>query len=630
MIEMLRGSVSGWVAKIFIGLLVLSFGVWGVADVFRTDARGAAVSVGETTVSAIEYNQVYRRTLNSMSRQFGTQLTPEQGRALGIEPRVMGEVVSGAVLDEYARLLNLGLSDDTLARLIGADPAFQDFNGNFDRGRFQQAIRNAQMREDDYINNRNKIAVRNQIFEATARGKILPKTFYTAAATYTNEERKFDYLVLTAKNLAIDPVPTASDVEKYFKDNKANYAAPEYRKIEFISVQPEDLVDQITIEADEIRQDYDSRKDKYGTAERRRVQQIVFSDEDEAAEALEALQDGTIFETLVADLDLKIEDLDLGLISQSEMPDKKVAEAVFALELNATSGVIEGVFGQVIVRATEIVPEVITPFDEVKESIRNQLALQRAGDEVINIQDAVEDLRAGGATLREIARKQNLKLQTVAAVDVAGIGSDGQPVTILPNSIELLRGAFAADVGEETDYLNFGTAGYAWYDVAAITPARDRTLDEVKSEVTADWRRAEIASEIGARASKLKERLDGNDTLTKVAGEIGLEVRSTDFLKRSGSSQALNVNAVRIGFTTKQGQAAIAPGAEEGAQVLLQVASIQQSTTRTLPDDEKTGIERTAGNDVLEQLVDQLRTRFGVKVNRTLVQLAQSQDSGRF
>ena len=164
MLELLRGSVSGWVAKMFIGLLVISFGVWGVAGVVPSTGGGAAVSVGETDVSPTEYNFVYRRALNSMSRQFNTQLTPEQGRALGLETRVMGEVITSATLDENARLLNLGLSKETLARLIGEDPAFRGLDGKFDRDRFTQEIRRAQLREADYIEQRNQVAVRNQIF----------------------------------------------------------------------------------------------------------------------------------------------------------------------------------------------------------------------------------------------------------------------------------------------------------------------------------------------------------------------------------------------------------------------------------------------------------------------------------
>ena len=133
MLQQLRAGVGSWVAKIFIGLLVISFGVWGIADVFRPGLSNSAMAVGETKVSVEDYISAYSRSLNAMQRNFGKVLTREQARALGVESQVAAELVSGAALDENARLLNLGLSKDTLARLIGQEKAFQDSSGKFSR-----------------------------------------------------------------------------------------------------------------------------------------------------------------------------------------------------------------------------------------------------------------------------------------------------------------------------------------------------------------------------------------------------------------------------------------------------------------------------------------------------------------
>ncbi len=625
MLEFLRSSVSGWVAKIFIGLLVISFGVWGIADVFRNNTGGAAVSAGETKVTAYDYSLVYRRALDAMSRQFGTLLTREQARALGLDARVMGEVISSAVLDENARILNLGLSGETLARLIGEDPTFRGIDGNFSRERFQLAVRSAQMREEDYIKGRNRVAVRNQIFEATANGDILPKSFFQAAALYTNEERKFNYLVLDEKNLAIDPKPQAADIEKYFNDNTKVYQAPEYRKLAILKVEPADIVDGIDIDAETVKQDYDSRKDRYSKPERRRIQQIVFKDKVNAQKAAKDLADGAIYESLITELGHKIEDLDLGMLAKTDLPDQKIADAAFALELSTTSDVIDGTFGPVIVRAIEIESATVTPFEEVKETIRKDLALRKATDEVIDLQDSIEDQRAGGATLEEIASKSGLKIRIVEAIDNSGAGPDGETIGNVPESVQLLRGAFAAEIGEETDYLNVGSAGYAWYDVLATTPSRERTLDEVRERVNADWRNAQIATLVGEKATKLMKRLQSGETINVIATEIGSEVKTSDFLKRSGSSDTLNANAVRAGFSGKQDHVTLATGKSAGTQLLLTVSAIKQPDNATLPDQEKTSLNQAASNDILEQLVGQLRTRYGVSVNQSLIQLAQAQ-----
>ncbi len=86
-----------------------------------------------------------------MSQQFGTRLSREQAKALGIEEQVLGQLVAGAVLDEQANQLGLGLSQDKLAQLTMSDPAFQGPNGQFDRQQFEYVLRQIGMRPEDYL-----------------------------------------------------------------------------------------------------------------------------------------------------------------------------------------------------------------------------------------------------------------------------------------------------------------------------------------------------------------------------------------------------------------------------------------------------------------------------------------------
>ena len=51
MLEALRKATANWIAKLFIGLLVLSFAVWGVADIFGGYGRRTVAKVGDTEIS---------------------------------------------------------------------------------------------------------------------------------------------------------------------------------------------------------------------------------------------------------------------------------------------------------------------------------------------------------------------------------------------------------------------------------------------------------------------------------------------------------------------------------------------------------------------------------------------------
>ena len=171
------------------------------------------ITVGGTKVSINEYRLAYDRQVNAMSQQFGQRLTREQATAFGLDNQVLAQLVSGALLDEQARKLGLGLSKDRLADLTREDPAFQGTDGTFDRRAFDYVLNQVGMRPEDYLNNRAQVAVRQQIVEAVADGLKAPNTFLKAVGLYRGEDRTIDYLVLP-KSL-VEPIEAPTDAASF-------------------------------------------------------------------------------------------------------------------------------------------------------------------------------------------------------------------------------------------------------------------------------------------------------------------------------------------------------------------------------------------------------------------------------
>jgi len=234
MFHFLRRAAQTWVAKLLLLLLVASFGIWGVSrELISGGNSTTVVTVGDQQVDVNEFRLAYQRQIASLSQQFGMRLTPEQARAFGVEQQVLAQLVAGASLDQLADDMGLGLSEDRLAQLIGDDPAFKAVNGQFDRSLFTSRLRNAGIREDDYIKDRSKQAVRSQIIEAVANGFQAPATLVNALKLYGSESRSVDYLLLTNANIEPIKAPADDVLSKWFEDAKQRYRAPEYRKIAY-------------------------------------------------------------------------------------------------------------------------------------------------------------------------------------------------------------------------------------------------------------------------------------------------------------------------------------------------------------------------------------------------------------
>ena len=206
-----------------------------------------------------------------------------------------------------------------------------------------------------------------------------------------------------------------------------------------LSVDPASVAESIEITEDEARQEYESRIDRYQTPEKRTVKQIVFADKAEAEAALADIRAGKTFDDIASARGLKPGEADLGTVAKSDIIDSVVADAAFALDKDTVSDVIEGQFGFVLALVTDIQPGSTRSFEEAKNEIIQTLKLLQAESTVLDLHDEIEDDRAAGQTLAEIAAAKKLKLIIVEAIDSQANGPDGTPVKDLPAANELVR-----------------------------------------------------------------------------------------------------------------------------------------------------------------------------------------------
>ena len=262
MMNTLRNAVSGWTAKILLGLLVVSFAVWGIGGAVQQGVASSVLTVGDTDVSLQDYAFAYSRAQARLAEQIQRRPTSEEMQMFGIDQGVLSQLVAGAVLDNQGKRIGLGLSKDRLAERIASDPTFRDASGNFSRSAFNTALANAHITEQDYIRNQEEAAVRSQIVDAVSQGVKPPLAFDRAMGLYQGERRTVDYVSLSPESADKIEDPSNDVLTKYFEDNKAAYAAPEYRGINYAVLTPEALADPSTVTDEQIKADYEQYKDR--------------------------------------------------------------------------------------------------------------------------------------------------------------------------------------------------------------------------------------------------------------------------------------------------------------------------------------------------------------------------------
>lgn len=620
MLDTLRNGAKSWIAKLLLSLLILSFVAWGISDVFRQQLTGnEVVTAGKTGVTLTEFRLAYARQLQVLQNQIGQRLTQEQAKAFNVDGQVLQQMIAGAVLDEEARNLNLGLSKDRLAELTGDDPAFKTQSGTFSRAVFDMVLRNVGMRPEDYLRSREKTAVRQQIVEAVSEGTKIPDVYLAATALHDGESRTVDYVAIPASAIpAVDTVDEAA-LKKFFEDRKDSYKAPEYRKFTYVRLLPDDIADEKSISDADVQADYDKNKQRYTTAETRVIEQLVFADAAAAKAASDKIKSGTPFETIVTEQGKKLADISLGTLKKSDIPDAKIADAAYALAQGVVSDPVDGTFGPVLLRVTGIQPEIVKPFDVVKAEIRKALATAAAANIILDVHDQYEDERGGGASLQEAATKLNLKPVTVESADTSGLANDGKPIAALPEQQALLTAVFDAEEGAENAPLNVNPAGFIWYEVEKVTAERERPLEELRDKVVADWKAAKLNENLAAKADEYKKAIMGGKSLDEIATELKLEKKTRQGVKRGSEDTEFSIDAVQAAFGGALGHVAAVANATGDQQIIMKVTEVfapAATGADAASPERKNSASAGIADDILEQLVAKLQETYPVTINQ--------------
>jgi peptidyl-prolyl cis-trans isomerase D len=623
---MLRGihkASSTWLGRgimaVIMGGLVVSFAIWGIGDIFRGFGANSALKIGNTEISIEQFRQFYTDRLQQISRQAGRAITPDQARAMGIDRQVLSQLVAETTLDEQTKALGLGISNDEIASRITNDPAFKGVNGQFDQARFAAIIRDAGYTEARFVEEQRRVTMRRQIALSISGDLRVPATGIEAINQYQNEKRAIEYLSLGPAQAGDIPLPTPEQLSKYFEERKVVFRAPEYRKITLLSMSPADLAKPDAVSDADAKTYYELHKSSYGTPERRELRQIIFPKPEEADAAHERIVKGASFDDIVKERGLKSSDTDVGMVTKKDIIDPKVADAAFALKAGEVSAPVKGQFGTVILTVGKIDPGSQKTYEEVVPQIKREIAESRAKSDLGTLRDKFEDERAAGSTLAEAAKKLSLKSRTIDAVDRSGRGTDGKPIADLPKTPDVVASAFATDVGVDNDPLQLQNGGFLWYDVSGITPSRERTLDEVKDQVTVHWRDDEIAKRLQAKTDDMLGKLKAGIKLAQLATESGLKVETATELQRGKPGGFAPAKLVEAAFKTPKGMPASAAGDQETARYVFDVTDV----TDPKPDPASaaykqitTSLQNSYADDLVGAYVTKLESDFGVTINQ--------------
>jgi peptidyl-prolyl cis-trans isomerase D len=529
MLQIIRSALGSIFVKALFVLLIASFAVWGVGDIFGGPAAGrAAVSVGDVRIST----QTVADEFDRQRGQLGPQVTPQIAIQIGLLDRVLSQFATEAVLTVESEELGLGVGREQVGRYVREQ--FVDDLGNFNRAAYENFLFRTRQTEAQFVDRLVTELTRNQLIGALVADDAVPDAVVDRIYDYRETRRTARLLTIQPEALPAPDRPGAATLDTFYQERKDDYREPEYRALTWVEIMPEAIAETIDIPEAEIRASYEEQIPRFTIPGTRTVEQIFLVDQTTAQAAYDRITSGEDFFAVAEDLaEMDADTAKLGTLTKADLPEG-TEDAVFALAEGEVSQPIESDLGWHVFRVTERKDEIVASFDQVKDGIRHELALDQAIDRVFETANDFEDRLAGGATLEEAATGLNLPVSTTPAVTKSGVTPTGEPMDRTPGG-NFLDLAFSTEQGRQSA---LGEAGDGFFVVRVdgIDASRIPELSEIADKVEADWvldARQQRAEEL---ADEIAQKVRDGAALPYLAASRQVGLSNTPAITRAGDA----------------------------------------------------------------------------------------------
>ncbi len=624
MLEFLRNKASGVLGILLIGLLVIAFGLWGIADTFTGFSNSEIASVGSKKIDRQEFQLRYVQTTRDLSRRLGTTLSATDASNLGVTRQVLVNMLGGAALHEASDQMGLAFGDEAIAAAILKDPNFAGVNGEFDEPTFRAVLAQNGLDEKLFVEDQRRFHLTNQLTDASIDRALMPKLLMESLYQHFLERRVANYMILTLEQTDETGEPTDEELETFFNETRLRFAQAETRSGHALVVSPARFAELINIDRATLEEEYELSMSEFTVAEKRKVDQLVLADDTEAARVREQKANGVPFVEIVDGAGQSLENTDLGEIERGDMISADLAEIAFSMEKSEISDVIEGPLGYVVLRVRDIKPGATLSLDAVEDRLRQRIIYDRALEDMLAFTETVEDELAGGETLENIGQRFALDVIKIDNITNNGKTLDGRESALLARYDALTGLLFESSIGEDIPMQEMEDGSFIWLRLNDVTPSIVPPLKDVRDAVTAEWKVDERSKLLQAMAEHMVKV--GNETGSFKSAAQGFKRKPlvSEPMTRQVSNDTFSSEAVARLFAVGKNKFAWASVGFGGEIIVMQAADIIKAELNdgAAKDIIFDGEQRKYYNDLSNQFVLSLQQNFGTSVNQTNLDLA--------
>ncbi len=548
LISAIRDRLTGWIVWIIVGLICLTFALWGIQSYFEGLNRVVVAEVNGEEISYEEYQNSLQSRRANMARAFGGRVDQSMFNTPEFRTQTVDELVGQTLLREDVDNSGYRIGDEALTAQIQSFPVFQGSNGQFNKDLYVQTLRSQGMSPQGFEESQRQQSAVNQIRASFSQSAFVTDHDVDRLVKLTQQEREVDYFTLLPEKYEEGIEVEDAAVTSEFEDNKESYRLPARMKVEYVELSVPKLMEDVTVSDEELELLYEESRDNYIQAERRKASHILVklaedadADTDrEAREKIEGLLEQARGDADFAELAKEnSEDVgsansggDLGYVERGVMVPP-FEEALFAMEEGTISDPVRSKFGYHIIQLVEVQEERGKTFEEAKDELMEQEKLRLAEEKYIDLGELLRTtVFEEDQSLEPAADEIDVELQTsdwISANEGTGVFSDPA----------VRQAAFAEEVVDED--LNSAVVEVGVDTLVAMRrveheDSRLPEFDEVKDKVTESVKNQALNETLETVAKDAVAKLESGTSWEDVLEE--LEVESAQLPVKKDESQS--------------------------------------------------------------------------------------------
>ena len=527
MLQDIRNSTQGPVFKVIVGLIVLSFALFGVESILLGGSDDSVAVVNGDKIRAVEVQQAANRQKQQIAAMLGENFDPSLIDDAQLSARALEGLVGNKLQQQWAESLGLTASDVQLGAQVAAIPAFQ-IDGRFSAELYKQSLAAAGFTPLTF-----REALRVDEIVKQLNGGLLASEFVTGAearalARVNGETRSVRYAKVAGDRFQNTVEITQDQIQAYYDSNAAQFVSEEAVVLDYITLRADDFVEPVA-EAD-LRAAYEQEISSYAYQDEARVSHILLiQGDDEADEAYAqrvqsaqtALTDGEAFsvvaERLSDDIGSSSDGGDLGYTAGDVFP-AEMEEAIKGLEINQVSGPVLTDAGTHLITVTDRRSSEPPSFMEMRSELEASLSQADAQRRLVSQVEALKDLTYTATDLREPA--QTLGLDVVRSAPITRRGGQG----VLGDD-RVIAAAFSDLVIEEgwSEVIEVSENEFVALKLVEHQPSAPQSIEQVSDRIVRVLTAQAEEEALRAFGNELLDQLASGRTIEDVAQEHNLE-----------------------------------------------------------------------------------------------------------